>query len=33
VPLPQFGDYTCELSIDDGAITKSFEFRVVRIGV
>jgi hypothetical protein len=33
VPLPQFGDYSCELSIDDGAITKSFEFRVVRIGV
>jgi hypothetical protein len=30
VPLPQFGDYSCELSIDDGAITKSYEFRVVR---
>jgi len=33
VPLPQFGDYSCELSIDDGAITKSFEFRVVQTGV
>jgi hypothetical protein len=33
VPLPQFGDYSCELSIDDGAITKSFEFRVVETGV
>ena len=32
VPLPQFGDYSCELSIDDGAITKSFEFRVVQAG-
>jgi hypothetical protein len=33
VPLPQFGDYSCELSIDDGAITNSFEFRVVQTGV
>jgi hypothetical protein len=32
VPLPQFGDYSCELSIDDGAITKSFEFRVTEAG-
>jgi hypothetical protein len=32
VPLPQFGDYSCELSIDDGAITKSFEFRVIQVG-
>lgn len=32
VPLPQFGDYSCELSIDDGAITKSFEFRVIQAG-
>lgn len=30
VPLPQYGDYSCELSIDDGAITKSYDFRVVR---
>jgi hypothetical protein len=30
VPLPQYGDYSCELNIDDGAIVKSFEFRVVR---
>ena len=29
VPLPQYGDYSCELSIDDGAITKSYDFRVV----
>jgi hypothetical protein len=29
VPLPHYGDYSCELSIDDGAITKSYEFRVV----
>jgi hypothetical protein len=32
VPLPQYGDYSCELDIDDGAITKSYEFRVVRPG-
>jgi uncharacterized protein DUF6941 len=32
VPLPQYGDYSCELSIDDGAITKSYDFRVVRPG-
>ena len=30
VPLPQYGDYSCELSIDDGAITKAYEFRVIR---
>jgi hypothetical protein len=30
VPLPQYGDYSCELSIDDGTITKSYDFRVVR---
>lgn len=29
VPLPAYGDYSCELDIDDGTITKSFEFRVV----
>jgi hypothetical protein len=29
VPLPRYGDYSCELSIDDGAITKSHDFRVV----
>ena len=32
VPLPSYGDYSCELDIDDGAITKSFEFRVVQPG-
>jgi hypothetical protein len=32
VPLPEYGDYSCELNIDDGAITKSYEFRVVRPG-
>ena len=30
VPLPQYGDYSCELNVDDGAIVKSYEFRVVR---
>src|SRR5690348_16895982 len=30
VSLPQYGDYSCELNIDDGAIIKSYEFRVVR---
>lgn len=29
VPLPQYGDYSCEVNIDDGAITKSAEFRVI----
>ena len=29
VPLPRYGDYSCELNIDDGAITKSFDFRVI----
>jgi hypothetical protein len=29
VPLPRYGDYSCELEIDDGAITKSIDFRVV----
>jgi len=29
VPLPQYGDYSCELDIDDGAITKAYEFRVI----
>jgi len=33
VPLPQYGDYSCELDIDGGAITKSYEFRVVRPGI
>lgn len=33
VPLPRYGDYSCELDIDDGAITKSFEFRVVQPAV
>jgi hypothetical protein len=32
VPLPQYGDYSCELNIDDGAIIKSYEFRVVGLG-
>jgi hypothetical protein len=31
VPLPQYGDYSCELSIDDGAITKSFDLRVMPV--
>jgi len=31
VPLPQFGDYSCVLAIDDGSVTtKACEFRVVR---
>ena len=30
VPLPKYGDYSCELDIDDGSILKSFDFRVVR---
>jgi hypothetical protein len=29
VPLPTYGDYSCELDIDNGAITKSLDFRVV----
>lgn len=29
VPLPRYGDYSCELSIDDGAITQSFDLRVM----
>ena len=29
VPLPQYGDYSCELAIDDGQITKSYDFRVI----
>jgi hypothetical protein len=29
VPLPQYGDYSCELHIDDGLITKSYDFRVI----
>ena len=29
VPLPQYGDYTCELNIDDGSIIKAYEFRVI----
>jgi hypothetical protein len=33
VPLPQYGDYSCELNIDDGTIIKSYEFRVVGLGV
>ena len=28
-PLPQYGDYSCELDIDDGAITKAYDFRVI----
>jgi hypothetical protein len=32
VPLPQYGDYSCELDIDDGTITKAYEFRVIRPG-
>jgi hypothetical protein len=32
VPLPQYGDYSCELSIDNGIIVKAYEFRVVRPG-
>jgi len=30
VPLPSFGDYSCDLDIDDGTITQSFDFRVVQ---
>jgi hypothetical protein len=30
VPLPEYGDYSCTLSIDGDAIVKSYEFRVVR---
>ena len=30
VPLPRYGDYSFELDIDDGAITKSIDIRVVR---
>jgi hypothetical protein len=29
VPLPRYGDYSCELVIDDGAIVRSYEFRVI----
>jgi hypothetical protein len=29
VPLPQYGDYSCTLSIDGDTIVKSYEFRVV----
>ncbi|HEX4829587.1 MAG TPA: hypothetical protein VH478_00655 [Trebonia sp.] len=29
VPLPQYGDYSCELSVDGDLITKSYEFRVI----
>jgi hypothetical protein len=29
VPLPRYGEYMCEVSIDDGAIVKSYDFRVV----
>lgn len=29
VPLPSYGDYSCELDIDDGRITKSFDIRVL----
>jgi hypothetical protein len=32
VPLPVYGDYSCELAIDGGAITKAYDFRVVRPG-
>lgn len=31
-PLPQYGDYSCDLDIDDGQITKSIEFRVIPLG-
>jgi uncharacterized protein DUF6941 len=29
VPLPRYGDYSCELDIDDGTITKSIDIRVI----
>ena|SRR5215475_10442976 len=29
VPLPRYGDYSCELDIDEGVITKSLDFRVI----
>jgi hypothetical protein len=29
VPLPQYGDYSAELAIDNGEITASADFRVV----
>jgi len=33
VPLPQFGDYSCELVVDDdGSIAKAYEFRVIPPG-
>jgi hypothetical protein len=32
VPLPRYGDYSFELDIDDGAITKSIDVRAVRPG-
>lgn len=32
VPIPRYGDYSCELDIDDGTITQSYDFRVVQPG-
>src|SRR5579863_2181368 len=32
VPLPQYGDYSCDVSIDDGPSLKSYDFRVIRPG-
>jgi hypothetical protein len=29
VPLPGYGDYSCELDIDNGAVTKSIDLRVI----
>jgi hypothetical protein len=31
VPLPRYGDYSCELDIDEGSITKAYEFRVIQL--
>jgi len=33
IPMPDYGDYAFELDIDDGAITKSIDFRIVRPSV
>jgi hypothetical protein len=32
VPLPSHGDYSCEVNIDDGAISNSIDFRVIEPG-
>lgn len=32
VPLPRYGDYSCEVDIDDGTARQSYDFRVIRPG-